>query len=80
MACVRYWAAARDVAGTAEQSLPASSLLGLLATVRAEHGDRMARLLDIGLVLVDGQRVARGVDQRLADSSVVEVLPPFAGG
>ncbi|HWC34014.1 MAG TPA: MoaD/ThiS family protein [Mycobacteriales bacterium] len=80
MACVRYWAGARDVAGTPEQSLAATSLCALLAAVREEHGDRMGRLLEVGIVLVDGERADRGVDRALADSSVVEVLPPYAGG
>jgi hypothetical protein len=40
----------------------------------------MARVLDVGLVLVDGERVDRGVDQVLADSAIVEILPPYAGG
>jgi molybdopterin converting factor small subunit len=58
----------------------AESLEVLLGVIRTEHGDRMARLLDVGLVLVDGERVGAGVDRALADSTVVEVLPPFAGG
>jgi molybdopterin converting factor small subunit len=80
MGCVRYWAGARDVAGTPEESLPAASLADLLAAVRTEHGDRMTRLIEVGVLLVDGERVARGADQPLLDSSVVEILPPYAGG
>jgi molybdopterin converting factor small subunit len=80
MACVRYWAGAREVAGTPEQSLPASSLGELLAAVRAEHGDPIARLIEVGILLVDGERVLPGADQPLVDSSTVEILPPFAGG
>jgi molybdopterin converting factor small subunit len=60
--------------------VPGSSLDGLLAAIRAEHGDRMTRLLDVALVLVDGQRTTRGVELMLAASAVVEILPPFAGG
>lgn len=78
--CVRYWAGARDIAGTTDQSLPASSLLELLAAVGDQHGGRMQRLLEVGMVLVDGERVTRGEDRPLADSSVVEILPPYAGG
>jgi molybdopterin converting factor small subunit len=40
----------------------------------------MMRLLDVAVVLVDGERASRGVNQALADSAVVEILPPFAGG
>jgi molybdopterin converting factor small subunit len=77
---VRYWAGARAVAGTSEESLPAGSLDDLLAAICTEHGERMAQLLEVGLVLVDGERVPRGVDRVLADSAIVEILPPFAGG
>lgn len=77
---MRYWAGAREVAGTSEEMVPGSSLDGLLAAIRAEHGDRMTRLLDVALVLVDGQRTTRGVELMLAASAVVEILPPFAGG
>ncbi|HEX3898148.1 MAG TPA: MoaD/ThiS family protein [Mycobacteriales bacterium] len=80
MAHVRYWAGAQEIAGALEQTVPAASLDELLAVVRNEHGDRMTRLLDVGLVLVDGERAARGVDQALAESAIVEILPPFAGG
>jgi molybdopterin converting factor small subunit len=78
--CVRYWAGARDIAGTSEQSLPATSLTALLAVVGAEHGERMRRLIEIGVVLVDGEQVARGADQPLGEATIVEVLPPYAGG
>lgn len=80
MACVRFWAGARDVAGVAEQVLPAALLSELLAVVGTEHGERMGRLIEIGVVLVDGEQVARGVDPPLTDASVVELLPPYAGG
>jgi molybdopterin converting factor small subunit len=80
VARVRYWAAAREVAGTSEQAIPGDSLDQLLAVIAAEHGDRMAQLLAVGIVLVDGERAARETDQTLAESSIVEILPPFAGG
>jgi molybdopterin converting factor small subunit len=40
----------------------------------------MARLVEVALVLVDGERVARDGDQSLTDAAVVEILPPYAGG
>ena len=60
--------------------MPGESLGQLLTALRAEHGDRMRRLLEIGLVLVDGERADIGADQTITDASVVEILPPFAGG
>lgn len=63
-----------------EQTAPGESLVQLLTVIRAEHGDRMRRLLEVGLVLVDGVRTDIGTDQAITDASVVEILPPFAGG
>jgi hypothetical protein len=40
----------------------------------------MTRLLEIGLVLVDGERASLDIDQSLGDATLVEVLPPYAGG
>ena len=77
---MRYWAGARDIAGTSEQTKPVDSLGQLLTAIRAEHGDRMTRLLEVGLVLVDGERADIGADSVVTDATVVEVLPPFAGG
>lgn len=80
VACVRYWAAAREVAGRTEQTVAAESLAQVLVAISAEHGEGMQRLLETGLVLVDGTKAVRGADQPLDESAVVEVLPPYAGG
>lgn len=77
---MRYWAGAREIAGTAEQWEPAASLAELLVAIRAKHGDRMTRLIETGLVLVDGERVSIATERALAESTLVEILPPFAGG
>jgi molybdopterin converting factor small subunit len=79
VARVRYWAGAQAIAGTPEQTVPVDSLAQVLVALRNEHGDRMARLLEVSLVLVDGEPAA-AADQELAASSVVEILPPYAGG
>jgi molybdopterin converting factor small subunit len=76
---VRYWAGAQAIAGTPEQTVAAESLAQLLAALRIEHGDRMARLLEVSLVLVDGERVD-AADRVLAAAAVIEILPPYAGG
>lgn len=79
---VRYFAAARDAAGCAEEVLiPAGDAVtvgDVLAAARAAHGDELARVLDRCAFLLDGQHaeVATGVRRR----GVVDVLPPFAGG
>ncbi|WP_326597596.1 MoaD/ThiS family protein [Streptomyces sp. NBC_01803] len=81
---IRYWAAAKAAAGTAEETYEATTLAGALAAARARHGDRpdFARVLTRCSFLVNGEQVgARGHDSvPLAEGGTIEVLPPFAGG
>lgn len=78
---LRYWAAAKDAAGLAEEKVEAGTLAEALAVV-AQHRDRLRRVLAGCSFLVDGQ--PSGTRSResvvLTDDAVIEVLPPFAGG
>lgn len=83
---VRYWAAAKAAAGTAEDLLPVSGPL-TLADVRREAvalhpGTRLAEVLGACSVLVGDTPVgARPDDEvRIDAGTSVEFLPPFAGG
>ena len=83
---VRYWAGARAAAGTPEDSYDVAgdvTLADLVARVLERHpGDRMARTVAVCSVLV-GDRPVRSQDPAtviVAPGSVVELLPPFAGG
>jgi molybdopterin converting factor small subunit len=83
---VRYWAGARAAAGTAEDSFDLTadvSLADLVGLVLERHPDeRMARTVAVCSVLV-GDRPVRSQDPDtvvIAPGSVVELLPPFAGG
>jgi molybdopterin converting factor small subunit len=76
---VRYWAAARAAAGRAEESVDAGPLEDVVAELTARHDERLGRILAYCSFLVDG----RAVHERTAvieGGSVLEVLPPFAGG
>lgn len=78
---LRYWAAARAAAGTAEEQveLPdGADLAAALEAARAAHGAELGRVLERCSYLADEVRARPGTV--LADGSVVEVLPPFAGG
>jgi len=81
---IRYWAAAKDAAGVAEESLDALTLCGALDTARGRHsGDsRFAAVLARSSFLVDGTHVGRGAAATviLPQGAVIEVLPAFAGG
>lgn len=81
---LRYWAALRAAAGTSSQVVEAETLAQALGAARAAHAGspRFAAVLDICSVVVDGTpagaRDHAGI--ALRDGSVVELLPPFAGG
>jgi sulfur-carrier protein len=81
---IRYWAAAKDAAGVAEEPVEAASLAEALAAARARRAadTRFLEVLARSSFLVDGApagaRPPAGVT--VAEGSVIEVLPPFAGG
>jgi molybdopterin converting factor small subunit len=76
---VRYFAAAADAAGRAEESWdPSPATVGeLRAALTERYGAAMERVLATGSFLVDGV-VSRDPDRALG--ARVDVLPPFAGG
>ncbi len=80
MPCVRYWAAARELAGRPAESVPGATLAEVLGAVIAAHGPRMATLLGRSVLLVDGERVDPDADLPVPADSSVEILPPYAGG
>ncbi|MCF8603934.1 MoaD/ThiS family protein [Gordonia sp. HY442] len=76
---IRYFAGAADAAGRRDQDfdgpLPLEALRAALAD---EHGPEFAAVLGRCSLMVDGVRTD---DTAVAaDSSTVDVLPPFAGG
>ena len=81
---VRYWAAARQAAGVAEETLDADTLAGAIAAAldRRRQDPRLRAVLERSSFLVDGSAVSRGgVEEAvLPEAAVIEVLPPFAGG
>ncbi|MBK0417611.1 MoaD/ThiS family protein [Leucobacter sp. CSA1] len=77
---VRYFAAAAEAAGVDEEpwDLGVSPTIGeLRAGLARRYGAAMERVLRAGSFLVDGE-VRR--DEGALRGSVVDVLPPFAGG
>ena len=81
---IRYWAAAKDAAGVAAESVQADTLAEALAAVIARHGEasRLRSVLATSSFLVDGAPAGRrgAADLVLGEAAVVEVLPQFAGG
>lgn len=79
---LRYWAAAKSAAGTAEEPVTADTLAAALAQAVNRHGDPLAGVLARCSYLVDGDPVGTRAHSAVAldADAVVEVLPPFAGG
>ena len=76
---VRYFAGARAAAGVDTEARSAGSLDELIGQIVAAHGERLERVLTACSFLVDGTQT-RDRAQALSPGSVVDVLPPFAGG
>jgi sulfur-carrier protein len=80
---LRYWAAAKDAAGVAEQAVTADTLAMALAQAGgSEVRARLEPVLQRSSFLIDGTPVGRRAAEsvQLSDGAVIEVLPPFAGG
>jgi sulfur-carrier protein len=80
---MRYWAAAKDAAGIAEQRLTADTLAAALTQAAETTGaERLRAVLARSSFLIDGDPVGLRAAESvlLRDGNVIEVLPPFAGG
>lgn len=87
---LRYWAAAKEAAGTAEETVTARTLAEVLAAARGSgdkgsdtgQDSRLRAILARSSFLVDGVPVGTRAPDTvvLGDAAVIEVLPPFAGG
>ena len=82
MTRLRYWAAAKEAAGVAEESVQAATLAEALGAARAGHDERFATVLARCSFVVDGDPVGGRDHGRVGvrPDSLVDVLPPFAGG
>ena len=81
---VHYWAAARAVAGMAEEKVEAETLAGLLDEIHRRHRDRdrFDDVIGICAILVGETPVGarEPADVTLNPGDTIEFLPPFAGG
>ena len=84
MVRVRLFAAAREAVGESEVDVPHGPVRGVCAALEAqaspERRPRVAAVLAMSTLLCDGVRYAAADDSLLPAGSVVDVLPPFAGG
>jgi molybdopterin converting factor small subunit len=82
MAVLRYWAAAKEAAGVASDDVTAATLAEALAAARQLHSERFTTVLARCSFVVDSDPVG-GRDHAavvVQPESLVDVLPPFAGG
>ncbi len=81
---IRYWAAAKEAAGMPEESLEAVTLADALNAVVASRRpqSRLPEILARSSFLIDAAPVGKAARESIVldDGSVIEVLPPFAGG
>ncbi|SDQ80268.1 MoaD/ThiS family protein [Thermostaphylospora chromogena] len=78
---IRYWAAAKDAAGRAEEPFEATTLAELTEKM-ARGRDELAKVIKRSSFLINGAPVGKRAHDSviLDDGATVEVLPPFAGG
>lgn len=76
---MRYFASARAASGIAEEPLSAGTVGEALTQMTERHGARFAKILTASSLLLDGVHVADPATP-LPSTSVLDVLPPFAGG
>jgi molybdopterin converting factor small subunit len=81
---IRYWAAAKEAAGVAEDVVEADTLADALAVVLARRGvdGRLEPVLARSSFLIDGAPAGQRppAELTLHEAAVIEVLPAFAGG
>ena len=80
MTTVRYWASVRAAAGVDEETASGATLEEVLALVRARHGADFERALSVCSFVVDSDPVGTRDHASVAAGSLVDCLPPFAGG
>jgi sulfur-carrier protein len=76
---VRYFAGARAASGVDAEVRDADTLDQLVGQIVDAHGEKLERVLTACSFLVDGT-TTRDRALVLAPGTVVDVLPPFAGG
>ena len=79
---VRYFAAVKAAAGVAQDQVQAATLEQALAAVRLLHDARFTDVLSRCSFIIDGDPVGTRdhATVSLAQASLVDCLPPFAGG
>ncbi|HET9093208.1 MAG TPA: MoaD/ThiS family protein [Acidimicrobiales bacterium] len=78
MATVRFFAQARDAAGCANASVDGDTVAAVLEEATARFGGRLAQVIEISAIWVNGEFATP--DQPVGAADEVAVLPPVSGG
>jgi len=78
VARVRYFAQAREAAGTSREVVPGGTVAEVLAAAVARHGERFAAVLGSAAVWLDGEPAE--ASDLVGEGAEVAVLPPVSGG
>ncbi len=80
MITFRLFGSARAAAGAGELTVPAGPTREVVDTLASRLPPRFADILVISSLVADGRRLDATSEAALPDGTVVDVLPPFAGG
>ncbi len=78
MATVRFFAQARDAAGCSSASVEGETVAAVLEGATARFGARLAQVIGISAIWVNGEFATP--DQPVGPADEVAVLPPVSGG
>ena len=78
MATVRFFAQAREAAGTGTATIAGPTVGAVLDSAVAQYGAQLEAVLGMSKVWLNGEEVSR--EHPVTDKDEVEVLPPVSGG
>ena len=78
MATVRFFAQAREAAGTGTATISGASVGEVLDSAVAQYGTQFEAVLGMSKVWLNGEEVSR--EHPVTDKDEVAVLPPVSGG
>lgn len=78
MPVVRFFAQAREAAGTATEVLPGATVAEVLDAARSRFGAGLSAVLDTCGIWVEGEPA--GASDPVGSGDEVAVLPPVSGG
>lgn len=76
----RMFASARAAAGAAEVHVRPGATTDVVASLAADLPPRFADVLAVSSLVADGRRLDQSCSAPISAGTIIDVLPPFAGG